>query len=125
MGAYKERIAVMQMADVERLQQEIAYREELAENHGKPKAYWKVPALNTFKRQHVRQGDSNAAIRLRPLRVNKSQNPRQQQQRTNKYALDDNTIMLKKLLSKRKEELSKYLANASEMPKKSVFAGHP
>ena len=51
---FKSRIAVMQMAEVERLQKEIAYREELAANHGKPKSFWKVPVLNTLKRQHVR-----------------------------------------------------------------------
>jgi len=91
--AFKGRIAVMQMAEVERLQKEIAYREELAANHGKPKSFWKVPALNTLKRRHDRkESDSSGAQFLRPLRLTKSQH------RPNKFDLDENTLMLKKLL---------------------------
>jgi len=93
----------MQMAEVERLQKEIAYREELAANHGKPKSFWKVPALNTLKRRHDRkESDSSGAQFLRPLRLTKSQH------RPNKFDLDENTLMLKKLLQERSQELKKY-----------------
>ena len=47
MEAHKDRIAIMEIAEVHRLQQELAYQEELANNHGKPKDWWKVPAFQT------------------------------------------------------------------------------
>jgi len=108
MEAYKARISRMEAAEVERLQREIAYREELAANHGKPRAFWRVPVLNTLKRQTVRNDGEGAALQFKPRRANRSQ------QRTNKFALDETTLQLKALLIKRKEELSSFFVGKSE-----------
>mmetsp|Transcript_7335 Transcript_7335/g.10371 ORF Transcript_7335/g.10371 Transcript_7335/m.10371 type:complete len:108 (-) Transcript_7335:980-1303(-) len=53
--SYKARIAKMEAAEVDRLTKEIAYREELAANHGKPKSFWRVPVFNTQKRRNERR----------------------------------------------------------------------
>ena len=48
--AHKKRISLMEIAEVERLCKEIAYKEELLKNSGKPKNYFKVPELQVTTR---------------------------------------------------------------------------
>lgn len=36
-------MGLLEKNEVERIAKEVAYREELAANHGKPKEYFKVP----------------------------------------------------------------------------------
>ena len=46
----KKRISLLEVAEVERLCKEINYREELLQNSGKPKSYFKVPDLQASLR---------------------------------------------------------------------------
>ena len=50
-------------------------------------------------------------------------NKSQQRRPANKFDLDDNQIMLKKMLARRAEELSNYLENRSPDKRGSVFGG--
>ena len=47
---HKKRLTIMEKAEIERLCKEINYREELANNSGKPKSYFKVPELQASAR---------------------------------------------------------------------------
>lgn len=75
-----------------------------------------MPALKTLKRQHERKDiDGPGAPHLRPLRLAKSQH------KPNKFDLDENTILLKKLLKERKQELSKFLDSHSAIHSSQQF----
>jgi hypothetical protein len=52
---YKFRIQKLEAAEIKRLSKEVEYKEELANNHGKPKSYFKVPALFTRVRSSSRR----------------------------------------------------------------------
>jgi len=52
---YKHRVQLMEKKEIERLAKESEYREELAGNHGKPKAFFQVPKLTTKTRSNNRR----------------------------------------------------------------------
>ena len=52
---YKFRIRQLEAAEIKRISKEVEYKEELANNHGKPKSYFKVPALFTRVRSSSRR----------------------------------------------------------------------
>jgi len=54
-AGYKYRMQRMEQDEIERLAKESRYREELADNHGKPKDYFKVPGLATRVRSFSRR----------------------------------------------------------------------
>jgi len=52
---YRLRLLEMEQAEIQRLAEEAAYKEELAKNGGKPLSYFQVPKLNTKTRSIKRQ----------------------------------------------------------------------
>jgi len=47
---YKHRIQLLEQEEIKRMAKESEYREELANNHGKPLSFFKTPNLATRER---------------------------------------------------------------------------
>ena len=52
---FKSRLEELEMAEVARIEAEIEKKEELFNNHGHEKSYFKVPKLHTHQRNTVRK----------------------------------------------------------------------
>ena len=84
---YKYRINQLEQAEIKRIGKEVEYKEELANNHGKPKNYFKVPALFTRVRSSSR--------RIRQLRNEQEedkaelQRKEQEKYRSTAFSLDE------------------------------------
>lgn len=53
--SFTKNMREMEQAELERLYREALFKEELANNHGKPKSYFKVPNLSTASRRSSRR----------------------------------------------------------------------
>jgi len=91
------------------------YREELANNHGKPLSFFKIPNLATRERsqlQRYRKLKNNQLADIQELerkkRVGKST------ARHSRFALDAEHMELKKLIEKREKELNILLTEYNE-----------
>ena len=52
---YKHRLEVIEQGEVKKVVKELEHREELANNHGKPKNYFLTPSLATRARSNSRR----------------------------------------------------------------------
>ena len=106
---HKKRISVLEIAEVERLCKEIAYKEELLKNSGKPKNYFKVPELQVKGRDRRTQ---SRAENLAMANLTQQQ-PKSRSVRGYRHELDEPTQRLKELLTRRKVELRDFLDSDS------------
>lgn len=107
---YNLRIKRLEAAEVERLAKEAAYREELWNNHGKPKSYFKAPkfalAVRSNSRRIKKMQEKNAEDRNELKLMNEQ---RIQKRSTSRFALDDSHYQLKAMVTKREQELKEVL----------------
>ena len=55
LSEFKYRLEELEMSEVARIEKEIEKKEELFNNHGHEKSYFKVPGLHTANRQTTKQ----------------------------------------------------------------------
>jgi len=102
----------LEQAEVNRLARENAYAEELYNNHGKPKTYFKVPKLATrvrsnsrrFKKLDDTQKEDKQALMLVDAREKK-----RAASRSSRFQLEESHWELKQMVTKREQELKQIL----------------
>lgn len=112
LSQWKIRMVKLEQAEVNRLAKENAYAEELYNNHGKPKTYFKVPKLATrvrsnsrrFKKLDDTQKEDKQALKLVDAREKK-----RAASRSSRFQLEESHWELKQMVTKREQELKQIL----------------
>lgn len=115
---YRIRLLELEEVELQRMAGEQAYKEELANNHGKPLTYFKVPQLSTRTRSNTKrfrkiEGEVNDDAQ------NLSKIQREQAAsigRHSRFALKSEHFKLKELIEKREKELKELLSQAKDDP---------
>ena len=112
---YKHRIQLLEQDEIQRMAKEADYREELANNHGKPLSFFKAPNLATRERsqqQRYRKLKNNQIADKAELERN--ERAARSTARHSRFALDAEHMELKKLIERREAELNVLLNEYKE-----------
>lgn len=91
------------------------YREELANNHGKPLSFFKIPNLATRERSQMQRYRKLKNSQLEDIKeLERKKRVGKSPARHSRFALDAEHMELKKLIEKREIELNKLLAEYNE-----------
>ena len=92
---WKHRLHLLEQEEVKRLQKESEHREELFNNHGKPKAFFQVPLLQTRARSNSRRFRKLTAQQEADQEELKKREQAKSVQRNSKFALNQSHYDIK------------------------------
>lgn len=112
---YKHRIQLLEQDEIQRMAKEADYREELANNHGKPLSFFKAPSLATRERsQQQRYRKLKNSQIADKAELERNERAARSTARHSRFALDAEHMELKKLIERREAELNVLLNEYKE-----------